>query len=122
MLQAITVSSCVAGDHCELDIDECAEGICEFGASCENFNGTYECNCTYGYEGVNCDAANCRLVCDVKQSKFQRPASHDVYNRPSYHTVTYTSYMSSWRVQLLAPDTRLLQPVNLTSGFSSLST
>lgn len=46
------------GIPCE-DINECDLGQCKNEAGCENSIGDYFCNCTLGYDGKDCDIANC---------------------------------------------------------------
>lgn len=54
-----SLSSLSPGDHCQTDIDECDLDPCLNGGTCENHNGTYNCSCDDGYEGENCETANC---------------------------------------------------------------
>ncbi|XP_028406424.1 cubilin-like [Dendronephthya gigantea] len=47
--------------HVECDIDECAEGDpCGFNTNCTNTNGSYTCECLFGFEGngTNCTDIN----------------------------------------------------------------
>lgn len=38
-----------------LDEDECQRFPCQNGGTCNNLPGTYECRCTEGWEGKNCE-------------------------------------------------------------------
>lgn len=43
------------GARCELDVDECAEGLVSCGpGECRNLDGSYKCLCTAGFCGVEC--------------------------------------------------------------------
>lgn len=52
----------LAGQTCEVDINECVKNPCRNGASCQNTNGGYRCLCQAGYTGHNCesDIDDCR--------------------------------------------------------------
>uniref|UniRef100_A0A8C4WJN1 Neurogenic locus notch homolog protein 1 n=1 Tax=Gopherus evgoodei TaxID=1825980 RepID=A0A8C4WJN1_9SAUR len=43
------------GQTCEIDINECVKSPCRNGATCQNTDGSYHCNCKAGYTGHNCD-------------------------------------------------------------------
>ncbi|XP_053380724.1 protein crumbs-like isoform X2 [Mercenaria mercenaria] len=67
------------GLYCEHDVDECTSspGICQNGAACNNTVGGYECTCTLGYKGKNCEIPDCGLIscqnsgtCRISQSKW----------------------------------------------------
>lgn len=51
----------IAGQTCEIDINECVKNPCLNGAICQNAIGSYKCNCKSGYTGRNCetDIDNC---------------------------------------------------------------
>ena len=66
------VSGCVcevgwSGEHCEEDVDECAENpdVCGKGQVCSNTNGSFSCSCLPGY------AKNAGGVCSGKSSLLQ---------------------------------------------------
>jgi len=40
------------------DINECLLAPCINGGTCENLNGTYQCLCTAGWTGLNCDSGD----------------------------------------------------------------
>ncbi|XP_052094473.1 protein crumbs-like isoform X1 [Mytilus californianus] len=42
------------GTHCDVDIDECLQGICQHSSTCSNSLGDYYCACTPGYIDKNC--------------------------------------------------------------------
>lgn len=52
----------IAGQTCEIDINECVKTPCLNGAICQNSIGSYKCNCKSGYTGRNCetDIDNCK--------------------------------------------------------------
>lgn len=52
----------IAGQTCEIDINECVKNPCLNGAICQNSIGSYKCNCKSGYTGRNCetDIDNCK--------------------------------------------------------------
>ena len=55
--------SCLTGQNCEKDVDECKDSnTCLNGATCNNTVGSFDCDCTRGYEGVNCQTPNCSDV------------------------------------------------------------
>ena len=37
------------------DINECATSPCQNGATCNNLETGFECDCAYGYEGDRCE-------------------------------------------------------------------
>ena len=37
------------------DINECASGPCQNGATCNDLLNRYECNCAPGFNGTNCE-------------------------------------------------------------------
>ena len=46
--------------YCDEDIDECdLYAPCQHDSSCLNLPGSYNCTCTQGYSGTNCETANC---------------------------------------------------------------
>lgn len=49
------------GFACELDIDECLEDPCSENATCDNFDGGFDCTCNPGYigGGLECSPAPC---------------------------------------------------------------
>ena len=38
-----------------VDVNECTQNICENGATCNNFDGGYSCNCAFGWSGDHCN-------------------------------------------------------------------
>ena len=51
------------GQDCQADVDECLDpSTCLNGADCKNTEGSFECNCTTGYEGEHCQLPNCSQV------------------------------------------------------------
>ena len=38
-----------------LDIDDCAGQTCSSNGNCLDLNDGYECNCTDGFAGINCE-------------------------------------------------------------------
>jgi hypothetical protein len=50
------------GQYCDKDIDECQTAPCQNNGICFNFDGGYNCSCSNGYEGKNCETPNCSLV------------------------------------------------------------
>lgn len=44
----------VAGQNCEININECESNPCIYG-TCSDKIGGYECDCEAGYEGVHCE-------------------------------------------------------------------
>lgn len=46
----------LVGRLCQQDINECvASNPCRNGATCQNTEGSYICQCLTGYEGRHCD-------------------------------------------------------------------
>ncbi|KAM3956609.1 LOW QUALITY PROTEIN: cell polarity complex component crumbs [Aphomia sociella] len=43
-----------AGDHCEIDIDECEHNQCQNGATCQDGVAGYTCICPVGFDGDLC--------------------------------------------------------------------
>ena len=43
------------GDNCTEDIDECLSDPCKNGATCNNFDGGFNCTCVPGYVGTLCE-------------------------------------------------------------------
>ena len=41
-----------------LDIDKCASSPCQNGGTCTNMVNGYNCTCTAGYDGENCEHGN----------------------------------------------------------------
>lgn len=44
-----------AGNHCDLDVDECLSKPCLHDAVCENKINSFKCICKPGYTGINCE-------------------------------------------------------------------
>ena len=44
-----------AGEHCELDINECSSYPCTWGGTCVDAIHRYSCVCAAGYSGFNCE-------------------------------------------------------------------
>ena len=42
-----------------VDIDECAAGHCQNGATCEDHVNSYSCDCAPGYTDYNCSTGIC---------------------------------------------------------------
>ena len=40
------------------DVDECVSGPCQNGGSCVDGVDSYECNCSDGWAGENCETSN----------------------------------------------------------------
>ena len=51
----------LVGDVCEIEINECTAtpSSCQHDSNCTNTVGSYECNCSLGYHGMNCENARC---------------------------------------------------------------
>ncbi|XP_005090877.2 fibropellin-1 [Aplysia californica] len=49
------------GDHCEIEENECNRTVpvCLHDGVCTDREGTFDCNCTLGYEGLTCATPNC---------------------------------------------------------------
>ena len=41
-----------------IEVDECESQPCQNGGDCTNKVGFFECNCTAGYEGVQCETGS----------------------------------------------------------------
>ena len=73
-------SVCFLGDLCAEDIDECLEdNPCHNRANCTNSPGNYTCDCSLGYEGRDCQIADCSVgqcqngaTCRVDENPNQR--------------------------------------------------
>ncbi|KAK6979621.1 neurogenic locus notch protein 1 [Biomphalaria glabrata] len=54
------------GLYCQQEIDECSAtvSVCLNGANCTNLEGDYNCSCTEGYTGKNCQTPSCTgIIC-----------------------------------------------------------
>eukprot|EP00945_MAST-04E_sp_MAST-4E-sp1_P006607 g6607.t1 len=59
------------GTHCETDINECDQNICQHGGQCDNTNGNYTCDCAgTGYNGARCQQ-------DIDECVTANPCLHD---------------------------------------------
>ena len=47
----MNISFFILGEHCETDIDECADHPCQNTATCDDYLGYYICTCVPGYTG-----------------------------------------------------------------------
>ena len=45
----------VAGEHCDVNIDECESSPCLNGGECTDGNNSYTCSCSNGYSGSECE-------------------------------------------------------------------
>lgn len=68
----------LTGQYCDKDVNECETSPCQNNGTCLNFDGGYNCSCSYGYEGKNCETPNCGLVncenganCAIDNNKWQ---------------------------------------------------
>ncbi|GMT05242.1 hypothetical protein PENTCL1PPCAC_27416 [Pristionchus entomophagus] len=57
-------SSCICdsgwtGDKCDVDIDECSLSPCAHGSTCLNKNGSFQCICPPGRNGLRCESGTC---------------------------------------------------------------
>ena len=55
----------VAGEHCDVNIDECEPSPCLNGGECTDGDNSYTCSCSNGYSGSECEVyTECtRAVC-----------------------------------------------------------
>ncbi|KAK6195275.1 hypothetical protein SNE40_000740 [Patella caerulea] len=67
------------GTNCADEVDECSlvPAQCKNGANCTNTEGSYNCSCTLGYTGDDCDIPDCNAnqcennsTCQVKDQKW----------------------------------------------------
>ncbi|GMT05241.1 hypothetical protein PENTCL1PPCAC_27415, partial [Pristionchus entomophagus] len=57
-------SSCICdsgwtGAQCDIDIDECSLSPCAHGSTCLNKNGSFQCICPPGRNGLRCESGTC---------------------------------------------------------------
>ena len=85
----------LAGDRCELDINECNDNPCMNGGNCTNYNGSYLCDCTLGYDGTNCTNANCSHnqcenggTCEIQANKWNCNCPEFVEGEPILFAIT----------------------------------
>lgn len=52
----------VLSDFLKPDINECESGPCQNGGTCLDSLNSYQCLCTEGYEGDNCERGTALLV------------------------------------------------------------
>ncbi|XP_069124618.1 sushi, von Willebrand factor type A, EGF and pentraxin domain-containing protein 1-like [Argopecten irradians] len=45
------------GDHCEINIDDCADNVCENNSTCVDGIGSYKCLCDLNFKGEFCEIA-----------------------------------------------------------------
>lgn len=50
-----TYFSCLQGEHCEIDTNECRSNPCLNGATCTNLLDDFSCTCAAGFTDYNCN-------------------------------------------------------------------
>ncbi|CAG9133694.1 unnamed protein product [Plutella xylostella] len=81
-----------AGDHCELDIDECERHECQHGATCRDGLAGYECLCADGFEGPFCETDIDECVsspCGAGGTCVDRPGGYACECPPPCHPRTH---------------------------------
>ena len=52
------------------DVDECTQyRICDYGQTCTNTFGSYECSCDQGYHAINAEKNKCEGECSLVERK-----------------------------------------------------
>ncbi|XP_067930809.1 cubilin-like [Watersipora subatra] len=70
------------GHLCQTDVDECANNVCQNGATCTNTPGNYTCTCPEFLTGRNCETRtyDCGGEFTTQTGSFRfPPANHDAY-------------------------------------------
>ncbi|XP_069125356.1 sushi, von Willebrand factor type A, EGF and pentraxin domain-containing protein 1-like [Argopecten irradians] len=65
------------GDHCEINIDDCTDNVCENNSTCVDGVGGYKCHCDVNFKGTLCEILMANGACGVIGRRVLQPVEKE---------------------------------------------